>query len=193
MLHQLFDFHLEFVEGIDEGMLAPFLAKPIGNCTVVFSQLFHFRNLAHVFVSSSATDSALYFIVLRAGYMHHLHPAHFKSLNSCHIDLGHVVLPIARVDVLCYCLGLIHDEPLALIDAERLLVIMAALAEGHVTLVVAEPSTHVLRLGYRRVLGIIGHGPHQRLLRGERRSHGRGSGCAICGHFLRFIDRVQAK
>ena len=191
MLHQLFDFHLQLVERIDEGVLTPFFAKPIGNCTVVFSQLLYFRNLAHVFISSSATDSAL--IVLRAGYMHHLHPAHLKSLNGCHVDLGHVVLPIARVDVLCYCLGLIHDELLALIDAERLLVIMATLAEGHVTLVVAEPSTHILGLGYRRVLGIIGHGPHQRLLRGKRRSHGRGSSCAICGHFLRSIDRVQAK
>ena len=47
---------------------------------------------------------------LSASLRHELQSAHFQLLNSGHIYLRHVVLLIARVDVLCDSLGLSHDE-----------------------------------------------------------------------------------
>ena len=42
--------------------------------------------------------------------LHKLHSAHLQFLNRCHVNLGHVVSFVARVDVLGDRLSLLQDE-----------------------------------------------------------------------------------
>jgi len=53
---------------------------------------------------------------LSTGLVHELQAAHLELLDRGHVDLGHVVLLVARVDVLSDRLSLRHDEVLALVD-----------------------------------------------------------------------------
>lgn len=84
--------------------------------------------------------------------MHHLHSSHFQSLDRGHIDLRHVVLSVARVDVLCDGLSLCHNELLTLIDSALIThantLINAIIRENDFLLfvVLAEPGVHVLGL-----------------------------------------------
>lgn len=76
--------------------------------------------------------------------MHHLHPTHLQPLDCRHIDLGHIVLSIARIDVLSDSLRLVHDKFLTFVDGKFMIFQAIVWLLRNFLLVVTEPGIHVL-------------------------------------------------
>ena len=105
LLHQHCHFGLQFIESVCEGnifggRLLFFRSRVRGD------SLLHTHRGYHV----AALLRGGNFVFLRANLLQELHSSSLEVLNCYHVDLGHVVLLVTGIDILCDGLRFLHDE-----------------------------------------------------------------------------------